>query len=338
MIISRTPVRMSFAGGGSDLRAYYRHRPGSVLSTTINKYIYITVNHRFSDKIRVAYSKVEDVDSIHSIEHNLVREALKKTGITKGVDVVYMSDLLPANEGSGLGASSSLIVGTLHALYAYQGKYVSAKTLAEQACEIEIEVLGHPIGKQDQYAAAFGGLNFIQFNPDETVTVERIIMSPETSRKLQGRLVAFHTGVNTRSDSVLTEQKAKTEQHLPRLDAMVGLSHKLKEALRKDDLHGFGKILHEGWQLKRQLASNMSNSGIDALYEHAIAAGALGGKILGSGGGGFLLFYCEEEKQPALRKALAGLRELDFRFESEGSRIIYIDENHGNRHCKNDQE
>jgi D-glycero-alpha-D-manno-heptose-7-phosphate kinase len=324
MIISRTPLRMSFAGGGSDLRDYYKHGYGAVLSTTINKYVYITVNKRFTDSIRVSYSQVEEVKSVDEVKHNLVREALKKTGVKKGVDISYISDMLPAHEGSGLAGSSAIIVGTLNALYAYTGKHTSANQLAEQACDVEIEILKHPIGKQDQYAVAHGGFNFIQFNADESVVVTPIIMPKETRQKLNRNLIAFHTGVNTRSDTVLTEQKKKTETNLEVLNSMVKLAEELRDALRAGNLTGFGTTLHKGWMSKKKLASNMSNSFIDECYDKAMKAGALGGKILGSGGGGFLLFYCEEKNQDKVRKALAGLKELPFKFEPEGSKIIYV--------------
>ncbi|MBD3314104.1 GHMP kinase [Candidatus Woesearchaeota archaeon] len=325
MIISRTPFRISFAGGGSDLRSYYKTGYGAVLSTAINKFAYITANKRFTELIRVGYSQVEECSSVDEIKHNLVREAMKKSGITKGVDVSYVSDLLPAHEGSGLGSSSSITVGTLNALYAQTGKHTPAKKLAREACEIEIDILGAPIGKQDQYAAAYGGLNFIRFNADESVVVTPIIMKKSTKQELQNNLLAFHTGVNTRSEVCLTEQKEKTEKsvNIEALDKMVALAEDLKDALRKGDITQFGEILHKNWLFKKSLASNISESRIDEWYEKAKNAGAIGGKILGSGGGGFLLFYVEPEKQDSVRQAL-GLRELDFSFEPEGSKIIYV--------------
>jgi D-glycero-alpha-D-manno-heptose-7-phosphate kinase len=209
-------------------------------------------------------------------------------------------------------------------LHAFKGEHVSARQLAEEACQIEIEVLGHPIGKQDQYAAAFGGLNFIQFNPDESVDVEKVIMKTETKQQLQRNLMAFHTGINTRSDSTLTEQRSKTKEHLEVLDKMVELSRELKAALEGNDLAEFGNILHENWMFKQKLASNISNAIINNCYEKARMAGAAGGKILGSGGGGFLLFYCDENKQSAVRKALSEHREFKFNFENEGSRIVHV--------------
>ena len=315
---------MSFVGGGSDLQVYYKTGHGAVISTTINKYVYITVNARFTDHIRVGYSKIEYVTSVDEIEHNLVREALKTVGITRGIEIVYMSDLLPAHEGSGLGASSSILVGTLHSLHAFNGEYVSAETLAKEACNIEIDILGQPIGKQDQYAAAYGGFNHIQFNADETVDVEPLVLKSSIKEELNQNLLLFYIAMPKQSVEILTEQKQKTNQNLQILDKMVEQVDELKEALHNSDLTEFGNLLHKGWLYKQQLASKISNPIINSYYETARAAGALGGKILGSGGGGFLLFYCEPEKQDAVRNALSSLKETPFRFESSGSRIIYV--------------
>jgi D-glycero-alpha-D-manno-heptose-7-phosphate kinase len=326
MIISKTPLRMSFVGGGSDLRAYYQHGYGAVVSTAIDKYIYITVNKRFTDHLRIGYSQIEYVNTIDDIKHNLVKESLKLVGITKGIEVVYMSDMLPAHEGSGLGASSSILVGTLHALHAFKGEYVSAKTLAEEACKIEIDVLGHPIGKQDQYAAAYGGFNFYQFNKDESVIVDPLIFSRKLKDELNDNLLLFYTGLTARSDTILTEQNEKTKDNLHTLNAMVLLAKQLLESLRSNDLTHFGELLHQGWKYKQSLASKVTNSTINNYYERARKAGAVGGKILGSGGGGFLLLYCEKEKQTKVRKTLADLKETPFRFETQGSKIIYVSE------------
>ncbi len=324
MIISKTPMRMSFAGGGTDLRAYYQHGHGDVVSTAINKFIYITVNKRFTHHIRVAYSKVEYVENIDDIEHNLVREALKLVGITKGIDVVYMSDMLPANEGSGLGASSSLTVGTLNALHAYNGEHVSAENLAKEACKIEIDLLGHPVGKQDQYEAAYGGFNHIRFNEDESVFVNPIIFKKGLKEELNKNLLLFYTGVKTRSDVVLAEQNRKTPNNLCSLDKMVELAEELRKSLENGDITEFGNVLHKGWVLKQKLASNITNPVLNSYYEKARKAGAIGGKILGSGGGGFFLFYCDEDKQNNVRKVLSDLKETSFKFEPQGSRIIYV--------------
>lgn len=324
MVISKTPMRMSFAGGGSDLKEYYKHGYGSVISTAINKFIYITVNKRFTDHIRVGYSKIEYVEKVEDIEHNLVREAMKLVGITKGVEVVYLSDMLPAQQGSGLGASSTILVGTLNALHAHKGESVSAKILAQEACKIEIDILGHPIGKQDQYAAAYGGMNYIQFNADESVIVEPIIFKKEIKNTLNNNLLLFYTGMAARSDQVLPEQKRKTEINLHILDEMVEISNDLRKALQKNKLTEFGTLLHNGWINKQKLATKITNFLINSYYEKARKAGAAGGKILGSGGGGFLLFYCEKKNRNNVREALKDLKEVQFRFEPQGSRIIYV--------------
>lgn len=324
MIITKTPLRVSFAGGGSDLKAYYQSGYGSVVSTAIDKYLYVYVNRTFYEHIRVSYSKTEYVKDIEDIEHNLVREALKLLGITKGLDIVYMGDMQPAHEGSGLGASSSLTVGILNALHALQEQHVSPKTLAEEACKIEIEILGCPIGKQDQYAGAYGGFNYIRFNKDESVFVEPIICSKETKNALAKNLLLFYTGINSRSDTILAEQKSKTPDNLPILNKMVELSMELKQALNNNDLTEFGNILHKGWICKQKLATNITNPIINDYYEKARGAGAIGGKILGSGGGGFLLLYCQEKYQNKVRKALSNLKEAHFNFEPQGSSIVYV--------------
>lgn len=326
MIISKTPLRVSFAGGGSDLKAYYQHGHGTVVSTAIDKFVYIAVNKRFSDQIRIGYSKVEWVDRVEQIEHNLVREALKMVNITKGIEIVYMSDMLPAHEGSGLGASSSIIVGTLNALYAFKGIHVSPERLAREACQIEIDILGQPIGKQDQYAAAYGGFNYIQFNADEKVLVEPVVFKKKVKKRLNDKLLMFYTNMNAQSDTILTEQKRKTKDNLYKLDKMVQLARDLRGALRKNSLKNFGKILHKGWFYKKKLASKISNPSIDKYYQKARIAGAMGGKILGSGGGGFLLLYCPKKHQGRVRKALKNLKETSFNFEPQGSRIVYVND------------
>lgn len=316
---------MSFAGGGSDFKGYYQKNYGSVVSTAIDKYIYVTVNKKFDDSIRISYSKTEETDNVEKIEHNLVREAMKLTGVTKGIDISYMSDMLPAREGTGLGASSSLTVGILNALYAYKGQQASAEKLAKEACQIEIEILGDPIGKQDQYAAAFGGFNYIKFNSDGSVLVEPIKCGEKTKEELNKNLLLFYTGMNSISSEVLPEQKKKININLDNLDEMVKLAEELKKSLNNNDLQKFGEILHQGWILKQKLASKITNSAINDYYQKAREAGAVGGKILGSGGGGFLLFYCNPENQNKVRQALSNLKETFFKFETEGSKIVYTD-------------
>lgn len=324
MIISRTPLRLSFIGGGSDLSVYYQKSPGAVISTALNMYIYITVNKKFDDLIRVSYSKTEMVPSVDEIEHNIIREALKIVGIERGVDIVYMGDIPLGSAGVGLGSSSSLAVGVLNALYAYKGQHVSAEHLAQKACEIEIDILQHPIGKQDQYAAAYGGFNFIQFNKDESVFVDPVICERETRQKLNKKLLLFYTGIMRVSSSILEDQKASIDDNREILDAMVELSKVMRDAIIEHDLESIGHFLHESWEYKKKLASNVTNGQINEYYEKARKAGAVGGKILGAGGGGFLLLYCDEAWQHNVRKALVDIKEVPFLFEPQGSKIIYV--------------
>ncbi|HEU4327791.1 MAG TPA: GHMP kinase [Roseiflexaceae bacterium] len=328
MIISRTPLRISFAGGGSDLPAFYRHEPGAVVSTAINKYIYITVNRKFDRMIRASYSVTEIVDSVDELKHQLIREALRLLGLEGGIEITSISDV--PSLGTGLGSSSAYTVGLLNALYAYLGQHAGAERLARQTCEIEIERCSAPIGKQDQYAAAYGGLQYIQFNPDESVFVDPVICSTEARQLLQRRLLMLYTGISRSTNTVLQEQRANTERDEQRrqsLRAMTQLARDLREALCQNDLDSFGEILHAGWMMKRQLASGISSSQIDSWYERARRAGAVGGKILGAGGGGFLLVYAHEDRHEAITAALPELRRIPFAFEPQGSKIIYVEEN-----------
>lgn len=324
MIISRTPLRVSFAGGGSDLSEYYKTGYGAVVSTAIDKYIYITVNKKFDDLIRVSYSQTEMVKSVDEVKHNIIREALKLVGIEKGIEVVYMGDIPLGSAGIGLGSSSSLAVGVLNALYAYKGEYATAERLASEACKIEIDILGHPIGKQDQYIAAYGGFNFIQFNRDETVYVDPIICKRKTKSRLNDNLMMFYTGIERVSSDILKEQKQKTKDNLAYLDNMVSLAGEVRKCITDNSLNKFAEILHEGWLYKKKLASGISTALIDDYYEKALRAGAIGGKILGAGGGGFLLLYCEKEHQNKVREQMSGLEEIPFSFEPQGSKIIYV--------------
>lgn len=324
MIISRTPMRVSFLGGGSDLAVYYGRGFGQVLSTAIDRYIFITVNKKFDDLIRVSYSKTEMVDHVDKVEHNIIREAMKIVGVQRGVDIVYMGDIPLGSAGIGLGSSSSLAVGVLNALYAYVGKHVSAERLAREACEIEIDRLGHPMGKQDQYAAAYGGFNRYRFNKDESVFVDPIIWKRATREVLNSKLLMFYTGVERLSSTILADQQDGIKDNAGYLDEMVGLSETMREMLVKNELHAVGELLHQGWMGKRNLAPGVTSPRIDELYERARAAGAVGGKILGAGGGGFLMLYAEEPDQDRVRAALCDLKETPFRFEPQGSKIIYV--------------
>ncbi len=325
MIITRTPFRISFVGGGTDLPEFYRAEPGAVVSTAINKYMYVIVNKRFTDAIRVSYyAKTEIVDSVDEIKHPVVREALKLVGISKGIEIASVADV---HAGAGLGSSGSFAVGLLNALYAYQGILKSAEELAREACHIEIDILGEPIGKQDQYIAAYGGFRYIQFNPDETVFTEPIIWTKENKEDLRQNLLLLYTGDVREASSILREQRANTRQSdkMACLRKLRDMASELKERLNGNaSAEIFGQTLHQGWLLKKQLASSISNAKIDECYEKALRAGALGGKISGAGGGGFLLLYCPQQKQPQVQKALHHLPGLKFSFEPEGSKIIYV--------------
>ena len=313
---------MSFAGGGSDLKAYYGQNGGAVTSTAIDKYIYITVNKRFDNEIRIGYSKTEIVEKVEDIQHELVKEALKLTDVDGGIEITSIADI--PSRGTGLGSSSSFTVGLLNALHAFKGEFTSAKTLAEEACEIEIGKVKAPIGKQDQYIAAYGGLQHIQFNKDESVYVDPVICPPHIKEELNSNLMLFYTGITRRSHTILTEQREKTETNLHVLDEMVELSTSLRDSMTEGDLTGFGELLDKGWMLKRKLASNISNNEIDKYYELARSAGALGGKLLGAGGGGFLLLYCDKGRRDKVKAALSNLRYTPMGFEPQGSKIIYV--------------
>jgi D-glycero-alpha-D-manno-heptose-7-phosphate kinase len=325
MIISKTPLRMSFVGGGSDLPVFYRKYGGAVVSTAINKFVYVTVNQKFDERIRLSYSKTEDAKSADKIKHPLVREALQMLGLRGGLEITSIADI-PA-KGTGLGSSSSFTVGLLNALHAFANRHASAEQLGRESCEIELDRCGEPIGKQDQYAAAFGGFNLIQFNPDDSVSVEPIICKRETLKQLQANTLIFYTGI-TRSASALlkTQQDAvavnKAKQKV--LQKMVELVHSLKAELQKNNLEAFGEIIHENWELKRSLTSGVSTSLIDDWYARARKAGAAGGKLLGAGSGGFLMFYAPAGRHDAIAHELKELRRMDFSFEPQGSKIIFV--------------
>lgn len=323
MIISRTPMRISFVGGGSDLAVHYRKYGGAVVSTSINKYVFITVNKRFDSSIRVSYSKTEEVASVEEIDHRLVRESLKKLAVLEGIEITSIADI--PSRGSGLGSSSAFTVSLLNALYAYKGIYRSKLDLAAEACEIEIDICKEPIGKQDQYGAALGGLNLLRFNPDESVSYEPVIAPPNFIDNLQNRLLLVYTGV-TRSASVVLEQQIAaiqsnrdSEQTVVRLSALTG---DFCNAVRAGNLGRIAELLDEGWRLKKAV-SQVTTSLIDDMYNRAKQVGAIGGKILGAGSGGFMLLMAEPERHVAIRAALSGFRFVPFRFDWSGSSIIF---------------
>ncbi len=331
MIVSRTPLRISFAGGGTDLPAYYQHETGAVVSTAINKYIYITVNEKFDHKIRASYSVTEIVDRVDQIKHELIREALGLLNLDGGIEITSISDI--PSEGTGLGSSSTYTVGLLNALYAYAGQNVGAERLGREASQIEIEICQKPIGKQDQYIAAYGGLQYIQFNADGTVFVDPIICSPETKLRLWQGLLLFYTGLTRSADRILSEQKKNTETSpatRESLRKMALLARDMKEALAANDLGCFGELLHQSWLEKRKMANGISTDQIDRWYACARQHGALGGKITGAGGGGFLLIFAPSERHREIIRSLPELRPIPFRLEPQGSKIIYIEESASN--------
>lgn len=325
MIISSAPFRISFAGGGSDIAFFYRKRRGAVLSTAIDKYIYISIHPYFNARqTLLKYSRNELVDDLAQINHPVFREVLKELWPEGGLEIVSTADI---PSGTGLGSSSSFTVAFLHAIYAYRGTFCGKEKLAAQACGIEIDRLGEPIGKQDQYAAAYGGLNFIEFNPDDSVAVTPLILPRETLVSLEKKLLLFYTGEQRATGEVLEDQKRQveiSEEKFRNLTRMSELAYKMRELLVAGDLEGFAQAMDEGWGLKRSLSGRISNGRIDGYYERGLKNGARGGKLLGAGGGGFLLFYCEPEDQDQLRRALSDLPELPFKFDWSGSRIIYV--------------
>ncbi|MCK6468148.1 MAG: hypothetical protein L6Q53_08155 [Candidatus Brocadia sinica] len=323
MIVAKTPFRMSFVGGGSDLEAFYSKDYGAVVSTTIDKYMYMMIHPYFHEKIRVKYSRTEDVDNINDLKHPIVRECLRLVGIEKGIEIASIADV-PA--GTGIGSSSTFTVCLLHALYAHKGKFASKEKLARDACKIEIGILKEPIGKQDQYAASYGGLNYLRFNSNGTVFVQPIVLDPAVKKRLERRLLMFYVGNERSAGSILGEQEMNMEkkEKYERMRKMAGLADSLKDSLSWGRIKDFGEILREGWLLKKGMARGISYPALDGYYEKAMRAGAAGGKLLGAGGGGFLLFYCEPKYQDRVRRAL-NLKELGVRFDSEGSTVIYTD-------------
>lgn len=325
MIISRTPFRISFAGGGSDLPSFYRKSTGAVLSTSIDKYMYIAIHPYFEkNKIQLKYSKTEQVDSIDAIQHPIFREVLKMYDL-KGIDLNSIADI---PSGTGLGSSSSFTVGLLNAVRAYIGKASSGEKLGELACDVEINRVGSPIGKQDQYAAACGGMNFITFYGDETVNVEKIIMQPDKKQELDDNLIMVFVGGEHSANAILKSQSAAISD-LKKFEAqkqMVKLAYNLRESLENNNLDDFGHILHENWLLKKSLTSGISTGIVDEMYNKGMEAGALGGKLLGAGGAGFILFYCPKEKQVEFRERMGNISELSFKFDNYGSKIIYVGE------------
>ncbi|MBI1969681.1 kinase [Candidatus Woesearchaeota archaeon] len=324
MIISRTPVRISFAGGGTDVRYFFMHEGGAVVNASINKYVYITIHRKFDEKIRVKYSQTELVERVEDIQHPLFREAMRLVGVTGQVEITSFADI--PTKGTGLGSSSSFLVGLLHALHAYKREFVEQKQLAREACRIERDILQEEGGYQDQYIAAYGGLNFMEFRQDGSVEIMPLYKQGMVEA-LNQRLLLFYTGMTRNSRDIHQQQRKNAEKNREYLRRMKQFAEQLRIALEQGKYLDMGSILHEGWKCKEQLADGVSNKTIDTWYEKALIAGALGGKLCGVGGGGFLLFYCEPEKQENVRKALKDMKELPFQLENSGSRIIYAIDN-----------
>lgn len=324
MIIAKTPLRMSFLGGGTDLPSYYRKHGGLVVSTSIDRYVFVTINPKFDDHLRVSYSITENVETVAQLKHPLVKAAMQRKGLEGGVEITSIADI--PSGGTGLGSSSSFTVSLLHALAAYKGEYTTPEELAREASHIEIDLCGEPIGKQDQFAAAFGGLNLIEFRPDDSVGVTPVVCGFELLEKFERQILCFYTGRTRSASKILQEQSARSRDDkkvVAALDAMKGLVRSMVASLHVGDLAAVGETLHEGWMLKRNLSNGVTDAEIDAYYETALREGAYGGKLLGAGGGGFLMLQAPEDRHEAIKRALPHLRPFDLPFSSEGSRIIF---------------
>jgi D-glycero-alpha-D-manno-heptose-7-phosphate kinase len=324
MIVACAPFRIGLAGGGSDIPSFYRKYRGAVLSAAIAKYAFVVVHPYFDEQyFHLKYSKTELTRNRDEIQHPILREVLAMLDIKRGLEIASIADV-PA--GTGIGSSSAFCVALLNALHAHCGKFVTKERLAKEACCVEIERLGEPIGKQDQYATAFGGINFIEFETNDAVLVNPLPLDQDVAAALENNLLLFFTGIQRSASAILSEQKKSIEKCQDSVDTlrrMVDIAYRLRETLMKGDLDSVGTALHESWLLKRSLATQISSSHIDRLYEMALTAGATGGKIAGAGGGGFLLLYCPVERQAAVRDALKDYEETEFRFDAGGTRVIF---------------
>jgi D-glycero-alpha-D-manno-heptose-7-phosphate kinase len=320
MIITQTPLRLGLLGGGTDLPDYYRANGGRVLNCAIDKYIYVIVKQRFDRDIYVNYSKKEIVSRVEDLEHELVREAMLMTGVKSGVEITTLADIPSA--GSGLGSSSTVTVGLLNALYMYQGLQVSASELASRACEIEIERCQKPIGKQDQYIAALGGIRDLRFGPGDGVIADEVELEPPVLRALQRRIMLFYTGVTRSANTILAEQNANVASTRPQLDQLRDLASLAVERLRDGDVDALGPAIRESWEAKRKLAGGVSSDQIDRTVGRALDAGASGVKISGAGGGGFMLVFCPVDRQHAVRLALGDVMEMPVKLDQLGTRVV----------------
>jgi len=326
MIISRTPFRISFVGGGTDLRAFYQKEFGQVLSTAIDKYMYVAIKKQYDMvdyKYRINWSKVEFKNTIDEIEHPIVREALRVMEIDFPCEISTFADI-PAN--SGLGSSSSFAVGLIHALYALKGKMIKKSEISSLAAEIEVDILNRNMGKQDHYAATYGDLNVLTFHSNDEISVEPLLVDKKIKSRLSSKLMLFYTGQTRDASEILEQQVKETNNKFDVLKKMRNLVPSVSDSLVNNDLTTFGKLLHENWILKKSITSQISTGIIDEYYKKALNAGAIGGKLLGAGGGGFLLFYVEEENQSQVKEALSDLYSLNFSFDTAGTRITYYDQ------------
>jgi D-glycero-alpha-D-manno-heptose-7-phosphate kinase len=321
MIITQAPLRISFFGGGTDFAEFYRRQDGLVLSSGIDKYVHVIVKERFDDLIYLNYSRKEIVTSVTDIQHDLVREAMRIAGVTHGVEITTLADV--PSEGTGLGSSSSITVALLLALHTYQGHLCTAEALAQQACKIELDLLGKPIGKQDQYIAAFGNIYTFRFHGDESVTAERIRVVDDVKRRLNERLMLFYTNRTRSADTILSTQRANVSSRFETLRIMRDQALEGRRLLEGGRLEEFGALLHTAWECKRSLADGITDTEIDAMYAAARSKGVLGGKISGAGGGGFLLLYCPLERQQEVREVLHKYRELPFSLAKDGAKVVY---------------
>jgi D-glycero-alpha-D-manno-heptose-7-phosphate kinase len=326
MIISRTPLRVSFVGGGTDMPEFYRRHGGAVISTSISRYVYVTVSPKFDERLRVSYSRTEDVAGVEEVAHPIVRAVLRKLGIAGGIEITSVADI--PSHGTGLGSSSAFCVGLLNALQAYCGRYVERHQLGAQACEIEIDILREPIGKQDQYASALGGINYLRFNADDSVALVPLTHMHTLVQAIHGSLVMLYTGIGRQASAILELQRRAIEDVAAKREAlqrMLALVEELRRALERGNAACLGEVMHEAWLIKRGLASGITSEVIDGWYDRARAAGATGGKILGAGGGGFLLLCAPPERHEAICRALPELRRTDLQFERLGNTIVFSD-------------
>lgn len=323
MIISKTPFRMSYVGGGTDIRAFYENEPGAVISTSISKYMYVSIHEKFDEGIRIAYSNVEEVSSVEEIKHPLVRECLKLTGIAGGLEITSTADI--PGKGTGLGSSSSYTVGLLNALYEYKKTRIERYKIASEACDIEINKCSEPIGKQDQFAAAFGGLKMYEFMPDESVKITDINCSDSFKSLLNESNISFYLG-STRSASKILKHQTKISSNRDKkliLRRMANIAREFKAAIEESNFDMVVELMNENWALKKSMTSKISNSFIDDVYETGISAGANAGKLLGAGAGGFVTFIAPKKSHNHIRNALIKLKEVDLKMENDGTKIIY---------------